>query len=364
MADALADIFGRAGLSLIMRCAVIVALCASPVFSVARGESTPRPVAEDWQAGAEASANLSTLIAERYPSVQSIVVVRGNCLAWEYDRPPSNRETLHPLYSVTKSVLSVLIGIAIDRGYLRLTERLSELLPETRSANIDPRVGDITIRDLLTMTSGFDTASALPKEGIPIDRLWLWMIERPLVNDPGSRFAYDNTSANLLSVVLTKAIRQNPKVFAQKNLFAPLGIHRYAWTTDYEGNLIAGGTLSLTARDMAKIGLLYLRRGAWRDERIVSEAFVADSTAKHNDGGPPVNIGYGYLWWVEPDDASPRAFLAAGMGSQLISVSPERGLVVAMASESSVPGGSRSLLKTILAPAVLSLPSARGCAPL
>ena len=311
-----------------------------------------------------ASVDPAALIAERYPTVEGVVAVRGNCVAWEYYRPPANRETLQPVYSVTKSVLSILVGIAIDRGYLGLDRKLSELLPETKQTNIDPRVGDVSVRDLLTMTSGFEPTSALPRNGIPADKLRLWMIERPLINTPGAQFSYDSTSANLLAVVLARAVRQNSKMFAQSELFRPLRIRRYSWTTEYDGALIAAGSLSLTTRDMAKIGLLYLRRGLWGDRRVVSDAFVADATRKHNDGGPPVDAAYGYLWWVEANDSGPNAFLAAGMGSQLIYVAPQLDLVVAMSSAASVPGGSRAFVNTVIIPTVLARAAPRQCAPL
>jgi CubicO group peptidase (beta-lactamase class C family) len=92
--------------------------------------------------------------------------------------------------------------------------------------------------------------------------------------------------------------RPSSRTFAEKNLFRPLEIANVDWMADRDGYLIGASGLSLTARDMAKLGLLYLQRGRWDDKQIVPSDYVADSTAKHNDGGFPTGAAYGYLWWV------------------------------------------------------------------
>src|SRR5690348_5734838 len=103
-------------------------------------------------------SNLRALFKEEYPSLRALVLLRGDCIAWEYLGASIDGQTRLPTNSITKSALSILVGIAIDRGYLRLDEKLSELLPETLDANVQPLVRDVTIRQLLTMTSGFDPA--------------------------------------------------------------------------------------------------------------------------------------------------------------------------------------------------------------
>jgi CubicO group peptidase (beta-lactamase class C family) len=227
-----------------------------------------------------------------------------------------------PVYSVTKSVLSILIGIAIDRGQLRLDDKLGDLLPETLQTDVDPSVRHITVRRLLTMTAGFVRSDEDPH--VPLSDMWRWMLNGKLIAAGGAKFTYNSWSPNLLSVVLDRATKQTGAGFAQESLFDPLDIRNYAWPFDAEGHLVGDTGLSLTARDMAKIGQLYLNRGRWGDARIVSENYVADSTARHTQGGPPVNASYGYLWWIEPGQAGIDAFFAAGSGSQLIYVVPAR----------------------------------------
>ncbi len=177
---------------------------------------------------------------------------------------------------------------------------------------------------------------------------------------PGSRFNYDTSEQNLLSVVLTRAIKQDARRFARRNIFDPLQIDDYNWITDADGYLIGATSLFLTARDMAKIGVLYLQQGRWGDNQIVSKTFVRDSTTRQNDGGPPNNRPYGYFWWINRTKTGLDAFFAAGQDDQLVYVVPKLDLVVALSAES-IPGGSMSLVNDIVLPAEAGLPASAPC---
>jgi CubicO group peptidase (beta-lactamase class C family) len=312
------------------------------------GDSTPAAAV----ANSTNLAKLPALLAERYPTIRSLLLARPGCLAFEYYRTGVSAESLSSVRSVTKSVLSVLVGIALDKGYLRLNEQLSELLPEVLDPAIDPKVRDISVRNLLTMTSGFSSAPFGAKVGVPPSEMWQWTLNRPMQYTPGTHFDYDDDSANLLSVALARAIRQNLRTFAEQNLFHPLGITKFNWMADGNGYLIGADGLSLTARDMVKIGLLYLGRGRWNDQQIVSSDYVANSTAKQNDGGPPSKVGaaYGYLWWLKQTSTGLDAFFASGKDGHIIYVVPELDLVVAMASSSDIAGGSVRFVNDVILP--------------
>jgi CubicO group peptidase (beta-lactamase class C family) len=312
-------------------------------------------------ANSDAFVNLPALLAARYPTIRSLVLARHGCVELEYYKAGVNAQSLSPVRSVTKSVLAVLVGIAFDRGFLRLNEKLSDLLPEVLNPTIDPHTRDITIRDLLTMTSGFDSAPFGARAGVPPLEMWQWMLNRQMRYTPGAHFSYDNDGVNLLSVVLTRAIRQSSRTFAEQNLFQPLGITNFTWLADGDGYLIGADTLALTARDMVKIGLLYLQRGRWNDQQILSSDYVADSTAMHNDGGAPTGAAYGYLWWLKQTSTGQDAFFAAGTGSQLIYVVPKLDLVLAMASSSSVTGGSVRFVNDVILPAASITPGPPMC---
>jgi CubicO group peptidase (beta-lactamase class C family) len=265
-----------------------------------------------------------------------------------------------PVHSVTKSVLSILVGIAIDKGLLRLDQKLPELVAEAPERTIDPRAADITLRDLLTMSSGF-----APHEMADVPGVWsssLWMIRRTVKHTPGTHFYYDDEGTNLIAIILRRAVGGNIAEFAKNELFAPLQIDRYFWAVDKDGNLPGFSGLLLTARDMAKIGLLYLQQGRWRERQVVSEAYVRDSTRKHIDGSMPgLQAGYGYLWWTRPTRDGSPAYFASGWQSQLILNFPDRNLVMALASGSHLPGGAAKFINEVVLPAEAALPAGAAC---
>jgi len=221
---------------------------------------------------AETLARLSATIAGQYPSARVLVLARGNCILHEYYAANNSPAVPWPMHSVTKSVLSVLVGIAIDRGLLRLDQKLPELVAEATEGTIDPRAADVTLRDLLTMTSGF-----APHEMVEVPGVWnssVWMIRRTVKYPPGTYFYYDDQGANLIAIILSRAVGGNIAEFAKNELFAPLQIDRYQWAVDGDGNLPGYSGLLLTGRDMAKIGLLYLQQGRWRERQVARSAFT------------------------------------------------------------------------------------------
>jgi CubicO group peptidase (beta-lactamase class C family) len=304
----------------------------------------------------DALAQLSATIGERYPTVRGVVVARGGCIVYEHYRFGS-AEVRWPVYSVTKSVLSILVGIAIDKRRLRLDQKLPELLPEAAGKIVDPRAADITLRDLLTMTSGFESVSPIEVPGV-----WnsdVWMINRRVKYAPGSHFYYDNAGTNLISIILARAVGENVAEFARRELFAPLGIDGFEWMADMDGHVPGQSGLRLTTRDMARIGFLYLQQGRWRDRQLVSTGYVLDSTRKHSAGGDPINAGYGYLWWKSND--RPDVYFAAGANSQLIYNVPDRNLVVALSSTAWLPGGSQRFVNDVVLPAEAALSAQAPC---
>jgi CubicO group peptidase (beta-lactamase class C family) len=308
--------------------------------------------------------NLSASLQEKYPTLRAMVIARGNCVAFEYYGRNIGMETQSPMYSVTKSVLSILVGIASDEGHLRPDERLFEIFPEEFDEFTDPRARDITVRDVLTKTEGFaeNTWSEF-NMGPRVSgkaQLWRWMLNRRVEHPAGTRFSYDNVGSDLLSVVLSRAIKRRAADYAKRKLFDPLHIDNYTWLSDSEGHLYGEMGLNITARDMVKIGILYLQRGRWEGKQIVSESYVRDSVSAHNSGGPPVNASYGYQWWVSKTTTGLNAFFASGYGGQLISVFPEQNLVIAVAADAP-PGGSRKLINDVALPAAAQLTATAPC---
>lgn len=304
----------------------------------------------------DAASALSKTLRDRRPNVEAVMILKRECRAFAYFRADVDPGTRFPLHSMTKSVLSGLVGIAEERGQLGLDRPLGELLPEVLDPKIDARVRSLTIRQIVGMTAGLD-AEAKPPPGLSGAASWRWSLTRPFLSEPGRQFRYDNYGANLVSMLLTRKTGQTAEAFARENLFAPLGIRDLTWTDDGDGHSMGAYGLWLTVPDMARFGLLYLQRGRVAGRQIVPEAFVAASTRPHTAGGPPFYAAYGYYWWVRKTRTGQDAFAAIGSDGQIIEVIPKQGLVLVVVSEKTEPGGTLAFVDATIMPAATALRS-------
>jgi CubicO group peptidase (beta-lactamase class C family) len=263
-------------------------------------------------------------IATSHRSLRAGVVSRADKQIFEHYRRDIDPEKPADVFAVSKSVTSMLIGIALGQGKVRsLDQPISEFLPEALEAGADPRAREITIKHLLTMTSGFD-----PDTG---SALWDWSLRRPLLAPPGEKFNDERETANILAVLLARATKQDGSDFARQYLFRPLGIASAEWRSDDDGHLLGAYGLAMSARDMVKIGSLYLNQGRWNGRQIVPESFVAQSIEPHITRDP---ADHGYLWWVGKPVQNRRSYFAVGGGGQFIWVSPALSTVIAVQSDS------------------------------
>lgn len=290
--------------------------------------------------------------------IRSMALVRHGHLVYEYYRQDVHPDDLHNVYSVTKSVLSLLVGIAIDQKKLRSPDQtLAELLPEHAARAPDVRVKNMRLKDLLTLTSGFEGDADLRHPGMLADldgdAIDL-ALSRPLVRNPGEKFDYNNLDGHVVSALLARSVGMSAAQYAERTLFADLGITRYRWPHDKHGINIGSSELQLTTRDMAKLGELIVRQGRWNGRQVVSPEWIEVSTRKHSDGKPPARPPYGYNWWVyiTPVDGRPAVF-AAGYGGQFIYVVPSLELVVAVTSETHGDNQTAKVIREQVLPAVL-----------
>ena len=256
------------------------------------------------------------------------------------DRHPFCRgREVHTLQSVTKSVTSTLIGIAIQRGMIAGVDvPVFDLLPSYDLSALDPRVRDATLEELLTMRLGIewhetdrpldDTNTTLQLENS--DDWVQFTLSQPADSDPGSMWAYNSGASHLMSAIIGETTGLSTAEFAEAYLFGPLGIGDYHWKQDPQGLQDTEGGLYLAAEDLARIGWLYLQDGVWEGQRLLPEGWVAAATARQVEDVAPLNPnwnwGYGYQWWRL--DASGLAVWAGlGFGGQNLLVIPERGLV-------------------------------------
>jgi CubicO group peptidase (beta-lactamase class C family) len=268
------------------------------------------------------SRGLHGLAAET-KHLHSLLISRNGCLIVEAYWPPYTRERKHYLNSATKVVLSALVGIAVHDGRLREDATVMSYLPESAAASDDPRRRVITIRHLLTMSSGIAWHQSPPdntSDDMGHSPDWVrFILERPMAADPGTVTNYSNGDSHLLSAALQNAVGETALDFAQTRLFTPLGIQDVAWDHDPQGRSIGSAALQLRPIDMMKIGLLYLGGGRFESRRILDSGWVERSLSAHGKmpaKGDPV--AYGYYWWLYPERNVAEAWGGAGQRIAMI----------------------------------------------
>jgi CubicO group peptidase (beta-lactamase class C family) len=300
---------------------------SSPTAKPDWPKSSPAEQAQD----AKTFGGLSARIDEKLADIRSVVVVQRGRIVFEYNRSGLTQDSLQSVESVTKSVLSLLVGIAHSQGQLPDLDRpIVDVMPELGAVNSDPRARAVTVRHLLTMTAGFQSSE---RSFFDPNELAHYAMSRKFAADPGAVFRYDNPGSNLLAAVLGKAVGEEPGKYAQRLLFEPLGIDPTEWETDFQGHSLGFRGLKLRVRDLAKLGQLLLQNGEWEGRRLIPADYIATATERQNNGGPPVGLAYGYMWWI-PRANSPRTtFIASGSGGQILWVHTPLNLVVAVTSE-------------------------------
>jgi CubicO group peptidase (beta-lactamase class C family) len=299
-----------------------------------------------------------------HPQLRSLLVIRHGYLVYERYWN-GDAQTGRAAFSVTKSFTSALVGIALRDHHLKsLNQTVGELLAAHLPPNADPRLAKVTVGQLLTMTSGLACDDLSPDCDADLlfrlyqSRDWVrHILGRKPVTKAGTTFAYSNAGSHLLSAIVADTTGGSTLAFARAKLFAPLGIHtehafqpvgvafptpaqerayeraKVAWVTDPQGYHSGFAGLQLPARDLAKLGYLYLNGGRWDGVQVVPAGYVRASTQRqsHPATAAPFD-GYGYQWWVTSDHGHP-SFLAHGLGGQFVQVIPDLDLVVVITSD-------------------------------
>jgi CubicO group peptidase (beta-lactamase class C family) len=274
---------------------------------------------EEQAADAAAFETVRRHLADRWTDVESVAVVLQGRRLFEFYRD-GEPDRLRNVQSVEKSALCALVGVALAQGAIAgVDQPVLALVPEWADLNDDPRTRAITVRHLLTMSAGFDLGTATSITGkSPPRQAW----SRRLAAAPGERFAYDNALPGLLSALIERVSGMPLPDYARRELVQPLGLAEPAY----------GRQLHLRTQDMARLGQLFLQQGRWGERQLLPGDYVAQATRPQNKGGPPVSMPYGYLWWILPNEAPRRTFLASGYAGQMIWVHPPLDLVVAATS--------------------------------
>jgi len=305
------------------------------------------------QAGLDSAAlvEMFDFVRQNAIPVHSVQIVRHGRLLLDAYFYPYTAGIPHDVASVTKSVTSTLIGLAIQKGLLRdVHQPLLSLFPKRIVQNPDERKQKITLENLLTMQAGWDCGFEAKEARLFEMRRsadWLqFMLDLPMVAQPGTRFAYCSGNPHVLSTVLSQVTGTNALEFARRELFGPLGIQDVHWPADPNGNSHGWGDLQLHPRDMARLGQLFLQGGRFGTNQLLSESWVTNATHAHVEH--TVNKDhYGFGWWVKGDDY-PGMFEAVGRGGQRINVWPAKDLVLVFTGGGFEPGDlAKFILKAL-----------------
>ncbi|MFC4309244.1 serine hydrolase domain-containing protein [Steroidobacter flavus] len=304
--------------------------------------SSAEPLQPAQELAAEVAAGEHAGIESFIMQVDGNVVGRAVADTLE-KRPPDLR-------SATKSITALLIGIAIDKGAIPSVQtKVMDLLPTRRTTfEKDPCKAAMTLEDLLTMRSGLDCNDWDPKSPGHEDKMYReqdWVAfwsEQKMRADPGKEFSYCTGNVVALGEILAAAVSMSADAFALKNLFIPIEARRAEWRYfDNKRGVDTGGHLRLGPDDLLKIGDVVLKRGMYKQTRIVSEAWI-DAMTQERTNIPNVNQRYGYLWWLDhtkdPKLPQTRLWWAQGNGGSFLIVMPElRSVVVVTATRFNKP---------------------------
>ena len=263
-------------------------------------------------------------------AIEGIAVLEDGKLAAEHRWTP---DLPRNIYSHTKSFMVTAVGIAISEGYLSLDDRLVDCFPESIPANAPALLGEIRLRHLLTMSSGFDRSllmGADRRAGVGAPDYIRYMLSQPVLRQPGELFHYSTADSIVAGRMLEAKTGVGLAEFLWEHIFHPLGIGYPIWEFCPRGHAIGGGGMMLTLQDMMKLGQLYLNGGRWDGTQLVDPAWVRAATTKQIDTPPDHDIwhcGYGYQFWMSP---YPDAYRADGAFGQITTVLPQRGMVVSI----------------------------------
>jgi CubicO group peptidase (beta-lactamase class C family) len=268
-------------------------------------------------------------------------------VVWETYAEGHDAETRHNTRSATKTVTGMLVGIAVDRGLLRVDDPVAGFFPELAPlAHPDPRKDAITVEDFLTMSSLLECDDSNPFSRGNEERMYLvedwtrFTLDLPVRGFPdwstrpedspyGRSFSYCTAGVVTLGPLLERAAGEDLPAFAERHLFEPLGIEQPGWQRTPLGHAMTGGGLALRSRDLLALGQLYADRGRRGDVQVVSEGWVERSTRPHAEVDERTE--YGYLWWLRSHDVGGRAWpghYMAGAGGSRVLVLPDPGVVV------------------------------------
>lgn len=285
-----------------------------------------------------------------YPKIHSLLIAKDNQLVYEHYFNGYTKDSLHDTRSSFKSITSLLVGIAIDKGFIKdVNQKVYEFFPEYPSLKNDPFKKLLTIKNLLEMKSGFDCEEFNDtkdcEDPMSLSKDWVaYSLNLTMKNKPGQIWAYTSIDPVILSGILKKATKMSVTDFAKKYLLDPLGISSYKWTLDPSGNAMTAGSFYIRPLDMLKIGQLVKNKGIYNDKQIISKKWIAESTvcdipipdfsfvkSSKSKAAFPQPAYYGYYWYretIKTNHIEQNVLFASGNGGQYIFIIEKLNLTV------------------------------------
>lgn len=273
--------------------------------------------------------------------MEGFLVIKDGYIVAEKYGGKYDKDTLHPIYSITKSITSGLVGIAIKQGYISsVDDKVVNYLRDDKLTKVNEWKKELTIKDFLTMKSGIDFPEQTQK-GFYQSNTWkefmggedpaYYILNRPIRENPNS-WNYSTGDARVVSKIVQEATGVKLSDFAKEYLFQPLGISDIEWPYDQSGTSFGGTGVMMKPRDIAKIGYLFLNDGIWEGKQILPKGWVEESTqpyadTNHNFDGD----NYGYFFWLKQINGF-NTFRGMGLYGQYMVVIPELNLVVVQTS--------------------------------
>jgi CubicO group peptidase (beta-lactamase class C family) len=295
--------------------------------------SLPRSTPESENVSASAISDFAAALGE-LDSVHSMMVLRHGKVIGEQWWTPGGPDIPHVMWSLSKSFTSTAIGLVISDGLLGLDDRIVDLLPEDVPAGIDAHLAALSVRHLLTMSTGHASES-LPTDERKDETNWArHVLAQPFEFEPGTRFVYNSGATYLLSAIVQRITGETVLDYLTPRIFEPLGITEPSWEQSPQGISVGAWGLSIRTEDVARFGQLYLQHGQWDGTQLVSADWVREATSWRvsNEGtseNPDSVQGYGYQFW----QCRFGAFRGDGKDGQFCIVLPEQDAVVVLTSE-------------------------------
>ena len=318
---------------------ILILLSSCTLSNTIQKNATANKEPEAFGFDSEVLSEMIRMIKKEDLNVNSLVIQRNNSTVLDAHFYPQKPEYLHDVASITKSLTSLLVGIAIDQGFIKsVDQKVIDFFTDKESLFNTESKKAITIEHLLTMTSGicsgFFQGENMREEMKSSDTPLAAILSADLADVPGRQFSYCSAGVQLLSMIIESSSGMTMENFAVNHLFKPLGINDYRFGTDLSGYTNASGDCFITARDLAKVGQLILDEGVYDGRQIVSKHWIQQSTT--DKSSPNGEESYGYLWWLRKDLGG--LIEAQGRGGQRLIILPEKHIVIVMYGTGFEPG--------------------------